>query len=310
MLYTLFAVALVILAGFVWQAFAVRAAVKKYPAPGKTVTLKSGTRMHVYARGQGRTVVLLSGWGCAVPCVDFMPLADRLVNSCRVVVVEKPGYGYSPTTKAPRDIDTVVDEIHEALQLSGETPPYIFAGHSMAGVEMLRFANRYPKATHAIVGVDAPAPLCYTHMPVPKQPALLIQALMRVSGVMRVQMLSEKGRTSFYQYVNDYRYMDKAQLPRIIQFQLKNGANANVREEIRRLPENARIAGDSVPEGIRLILFVASDTKEKLYDELGAPQLDYIRKNDALVIDALGKHNLQHYVPDQIADTIRREFLN
>lgn len=59
-------------------------------------------------------------------------------------IYDKPGYGWSDITNAPRDIDTMIKEIHEVLSKAGEKPPYIYVAHSIALLEAIRFAQLYP----------------------------------------------------------------------------------------------------------------------------------------------------------------------
>lgn len=298
------AVAALLAAGMVWQHISAKRERGFFLFTGKMMDVP-GAKMHVLSQGKGVPVVLLSGWDTAVPSVDFQPLVKELNGKgFHTIIVEKPGYGFSSWTKAPRDIDTVVDEMHLALEKAGEKGPFILCGHSMAGTEMLRWACRYPDEVRALYTLDAPAPLCYTTLPVPPAFMTTLQGFMRVIGLRRLLMMLPNYRKSYWKYLNDYHYLDPALLPLEKAMQINNCGCPTMKEEMVRLPDNSRIAGDVLPEGIPLTMFIASETKERFWDKMQPLEDEYIAKNNGTVIDLPGRHNLQHYAPDKIAQRI------
>ena len=86
-------------------------------------------------------------------------------SSHPVSVYDKPGYGWSETTSAPRDIDTICKEIYTLLH-SSEIPddedtyiePFIFVGYGMGSLEVLRYAQLYPEDVAGIVLIEGAAP--------------------------------------------------------------------------------------------------------------------------------------------------------
>jgi hypothetical protein len=69
--------------------------VKKYPAPGKFVSI-NGRNMHILSEGKSdKKIILLSGWGTAVPSINFKPLINKLKKEYNTVVIENFGYGWS-----------------------------------------------------------------------------------------------------------------------------------------------------------------------------------------------------------------------
>lgn len=297
----------ILAAGSIWQKEKVRHEQQSLQAPGLMLDVP-GARMHVLARGEGQPVVLLSGWGVACPTVDFQPLAKELLSrGFRVIVPEKPGYGFSSLTKAPRALDTVVDELHEALQKAGEKGPYILLGHSMAGTEILRWACRYPTEVKALYALDAPAPLCYLTVPAPPAWMGVLQRMQRATGLRRLCMSIPKLRKRYWKYLNNYRFLDPSLLPVEKAMTLKNQGNRVIWDEITRLKENAKVAGDTVPDGIPLTMFIASDTQDKRWQMLQPAEDEYIAKNHARTVRLEGLHNLQHYQPRQIAQEIAKD---
>ena len=295
---------LLLAAGALWEKRCRARDAAAYPCPGKLVEVP-GASVHVLAQGEGPRIVLLSGWNTAVPSVDFQPLAKELnARGFRVVMPEKPGYGYSSDSDVPRQLDTVVDEIRLALREAGEMGPYLLLGHSMSGTELVRWANRFPEEVLAIYSLDAPAPLCYTTVPLPPLFARHIQRFQHFFGLKRLSMAIPRFRRSYWKYLNQYAYLDPALLPIEKAMVIRNGGSHAVWNEMKLLRSNAKVAGGEVPDGIPVTMFIASDTKNNRWDALQPSEDEFIARNHARTMVVEGMHNLQHYQPALIAETI------
>ena len=124
----------------------------------------NGHDMNLVLRGSLRpTLVLLASAGTCSPALDFLPLAEAVKERRSTVIIEHAGSGYSEDTGLPRDVDTLIDEDRQALSAAGVLPPYILTPHSMAGLEALRWAQRYPDEVCGIVGIDIAVPQVYAH---------------------------------------------------------------------------------------------------------------------------------------------------
>jgi hypothetical protein len=64
------------------------------PVPAAFVTV-DGVAMHHVDRGSGHPVVLLHGDGGSVLDLTMSPIVDRLAERHRVIVIDRPGHGYS-----------------------------------------------------------------------------------------------------------------------------------------------------------------------------------------------------------------------
>lgn len=77
----------------------------KYAPTGELVA-EYGHDMPIFSIGSGNTtVVFTSGWKVPSPYVDFYPLGNELSKRTRTVVYDRPGYGWSVVTDAPRDLE-------------------------------------------------------------------------------------------------------------------------------------------------------------------------------------------------------------
>lgn len=79
------------------------------------------------------------------------------VRHC-VFVLDRPGYGDSPSTSAPRDPCQAARELHAALRDAHVPPPYLLVGHSLGGLYQVVFAWLYPDETAGLLLLDPTHP--------------------------------------------------------------------------------------------------------------------------------------------------------
>ena len=82
-------------------------------------------------------------------------LAARGVRAC---AYDRAGLGRSDAGPAPRDGLAVTADFEKLLSASGEPGPYIYVGHSMAGLYARLFAGRNPDKVAGLVLLDAATP--------------------------------------------------------------------------------------------------------------------------------------------------------
>lgn len=128
----------------------------------------NGARMNLFRMGplpeRGQpSLILLSGSGITAPVFEYRELCSLLAKRRSVVILEKFGYGFSDSTRHPRDLRTLVAENREALRLGGIRPPYVLLPHSMSALEAILWAGEHPEEVAAIAGLDMAVPERYRH---------------------------------------------------------------------------------------------------------------------------------------------------
>jgi pimeloyl-ACP methyl ester carboxylesterase len=152
------AIALAVLA-LVTQA-GVYALDRAYPPQGKFVNVK-GARLHIVELGPtyapGLPIVLLHG---ASSSLEMMrrPLGDRLAKDRRVILIDRPGHGWSTRDRLEDSTPAIQGRmIDEALGKLG-VDRAIFVGHSWAGALMPAMTLDYPRR---VAGVVMLSPVAY-----------------------------------------------------------------------------------------------------------------------------------------------------
>jgi len=130
------------------------------------LTHSNGTSIHVYQEGTGKdTYIFMSGSGIAAPMYELRGLYREFSQENKIAVVERAGYGYSDVSGDDRDIDTILEQTREALVQSGSKPPYVLVPHSIAGIEAIYWAQKYPAEVKGIIALDIGLPQQYVAHP-------------------------------------------------------------------------------------------------------------------------------------------------
>ena len=133
---------------------------RKYPAQGEMIAV-AGAKLHVVDIGprdlDGPPLVMIHGASSNLE-VMRQPLGDRLAENHRVILIDRPGHGWS-TRAHPEDSTPAIQAgmINEALAKLGVAPA-IFVVHSWSGALGARMALDYPER---VAGLVMLAPVAY-----------------------------------------------------------------------------------------------------------------------------------------------------
>jgi pimeloyl-ACP methyl ester carboxylesterase len=129
---------------------AARLAEWQNPPSGSFIEV-DGVRLHYSDRGTGRPVVLIHGNVVTGDDYNTSGLAERLLVTCRVIIFDRPGYGYSERPRwRPWAAMAQAELLHKALrELRVERP--VVVGHSWGTLVALAFAIRHRSDTAGLV---------------------------------------------------------------------------------------------------------------------------------------------------------------
>jgi pimeloyl-ACP methyl ester carboxylesterase len=145
-----------------WSAYVSRGVERWVPMDGRQIEVP-GARIHVVEMGPADAPALVMIHGIMSQLRVFTyALAGRLAADRRVIVMDRPGWGYS-TLAGPRlDLAGQADAIAAAIRALGLERP-LLVGHSMGGAVSLALALRHPEAVRGLAliapytqPVDAP----------------------------------------------------------------------------------------------------------------------------------------------------------
>ena len=127
-----------------------RAAERKHPPAGSFIEI-DGIKLHYSDRGQGPPVLLLHGNAVTGDDYNTSGVAERLLPNHRVIIFDRPGFGYSERPRwRPWAAVAQAELLHRALaQLGVERP--VVVGHSWGTLVALAFAVRFRADTAGLV---------------------------------------------------------------------------------------------------------------------------------------------------------------
>ncbi|MFC5403247.1 alpha/beta hydrolase [Cohnella soli] len=305
-IFGLLAVLVLLGIGAIYEQASVRKDRKSYTPSGKLYEV-DGRKMHVYAGGQGDvTVVFASGWGTANPYVDFYPLYEKLAPHVKFAVYDRFGYGYSDTTDRKRDIDTITDEIHEALKASGQQPPYVFVAHSLGSLETIRYAQRYTDEVKGIVMVDGGSPEYYFDDTEKPPTGGWLSKLFIRTGLVRLLFQSDAAVENSRAARNGLKFVPD-ELKKIDRTAaLLKLDNANMNDELRLSRTNAKVVLDGLkPLPIPLTILTADyfGKADKRWEEFEKAFASWSVQSKQVVVKNT-EHYMHQYRPDLVAEEI------
>jgi pimeloyl-ACP methyl ester carboxylesterase len=128
-----------------------RRAERDFPPTGKSITVR-GVRLHfIDTGGADPVLVLLHGNGAMIADMEISGLVDEAAKRYRVIVFDRPGYGYS---ERPRDRawgpKEQADLFRDAFAQLGFVRPLVF-GHSWGTQVALSLALNHPNSVGGLV---------------------------------------------------------------------------------------------------------------------------------------------------------------
>lgn len=136
-------------ASALYAAAMTRRAERETPPIGAFMTV-DGVRLHYLERGQGDPLVLIHGNGTLIQDFLVSGLVDDLAKRHRVIVFDRPGYGYSDRPRGfwtPRAHATL---FQKALQQLGVTQAVVL-GHSWGTLVAVALALQAPRLVRGLV---------------------------------------------------------------------------------------------------------------------------------------------------------------
>jgi pimeloyl-ACP methyl ester carboxylesterase len=134
------------------------------PPRGRFIDI-AGARIHYLDKGSGPTIVILHGLGGQMGNFTYA-LLERLTDEFRVILIDRPGSGYS--NRAPGATGRLTEQaatVAEFIRKLGLEQP-LLVGHSLGGAIALGVALDHPEVVKGLALV-APVTHLPKHVPAP-----------------------------------------------------------------------------------------------------------------------------------------------
>ena len=259
----------------------------------------NGRRMSLYTEGAGdKTLVFLSGGGTCSPILDFRSLYSTLTDRCRIVVIEKFGYGFSDVVDTGRSIGAILQDTREALAKAGISGPYVLCPHSMSGLEALFWAQQYPGEVEAIIGLDMAVPQAYEDYQISMPMLRLAQLAARLGITRLLPGVAESDAIRFGTLTDAEKNIYRAVF-------YARTSTVSMLNEVRQVKENAKLVRQGGVPQIPMLLFVSNGSgtgwDAARWQDYQADFLQDTADGQLMQLDC------PHYVHDHEYDVISRE---
>jgi pimeloyl-ACP methyl ester carboxylesterase len=123
--------------------------------PADVLVTVAGRRMNIRCvgdQGRGPTVLLEAGGGGSSSA--WARVQEALPSNVKSCAYDRAGLGKSERGPRPRTMSQEVHELHALLRDARIPGPYVLAGHSIGGLLVRLFADRYPEDVAGVVLVE------------------------------------------------------------------------------------------------------------------------------------------------------------
>jgi pimeloyl-ACP methyl ester carboxylesterase len=146
-------VALLVLAGTVYQHLGSLRDRRIHTGQGRWVSIGRKCSVYFFGQGEGEPTVLFES-GIGATHLNWRGIQDPISPLAHTIAYDRAGLGWSSPCRTPRTPGNIATELHQMLAIAGFQPPYVLVGHSFGGLVMRRFALLYPEEVTGLVLVD------------------------------------------------------------------------------------------------------------------------------------------------------------
>ncbi|HKN21825.1 MAG TPA: alpha/beta hydrolase [Terracidiphilus sp.] len=146
-------VALLVLAGTVYQHIGSFRDRRIHTGEGRSVSIGRGCGLYFFEEGRGQPTVLFEA-GIGATHLNWRGTQDTISTVAHTVAYDRASLGWSSPCRTPRTPGNIALELHRMLDASGCRGPYVLVGHSFGGLVMRRYALLFPEEVRGVVLVD------------------------------------------------------------------------------------------------------------------------------------------------------------
>ncbi|WP_129590207.1 alpha/beta fold hydrolase, partial [Gloeocapsopsis dulcis] len=97
--------------------------------------------------------------------LDWQLVQPEVAKFTSILTYDRPGYGWSDPSSAPRTAEQAVNELRQLLKATEIEPPYVLVRMSSSGLSTRLFAYHYPEEVVGMVLVDVAHERMYEETP-------------------------------------------------------------------------------------------------------------------------------------------------
>ena len=114
--------------------------------------------LNIDCSGSGSPAVILESGGGGYGGYGWRVVQSEVAKFTTVCWYDRAGEGWSDSAPTARDSTTVIHDLHELLQRTPVSAPYVLVGHSIGGEYVRVFTAKFPSEVAGLVLVDSTHP--------------------------------------------------------------------------------------------------------------------------------------------------------
>jgi len=181
---------LLIASGVLYEQYA-RYRAKSYKIAGDFVDV-GGHKLHYLKKGEGQATIIFESGAEFGGHIVWRNIQEKLSKNFTTLSYDRAGSLHSQRGDNPKTCENMAKELHIMIEKLALPKPYILVGHSLAGLTLRYFVDKYPENVVGAVLLDPAHPDTYDDFP-PKTrkkyttlpPKWLISPLLRL-GIIRI----------------------------------------------------------------------------------------------------------------------------
>jgi pimeloyl-ACP methyl ester carboxylesterase len=124
-----------------------------YVTPARLVDIGHGRKMNILCVGKGTpTVIFDAGLGDQIRA--WATVQPQIAQRTRACSYDRAGLGFSEPGNRPGTSANAVEDLHRLLSAASIKPPYVLVGHSLGGMYVRLYADKYRSEVAGMVLVD------------------------------------------------------------------------------------------------------------------------------------------------------------
>ena len=145
-----------ILIGFLYEQYA-RYKAKSYPIVGDFVDV-GGHKLHYLKKGNAEASIIFESGTEFGGHIVWRNIQEKLSKKFTTLSYDRAGTLHSERGKNPKTCAAMAKELHTLIEKLELPKPYIFVGHSLAGLTLRCFVDKYPENIVGVVLLDPSHP--------------------------------------------------------------------------------------------------------------------------------------------------------
>lgn len=115
-------------------------------------------KLHYYKKGEDSSTVVFESAFDPAGHLQWFNLQQEISKFATTISYDRAGLLWSERGNNPKTGKAMAEELHDLLEKSGVSKPYILVGHSLGGIILRSFISKYPQEIRGVILIESACP--------------------------------------------------------------------------------------------------------------------------------------------------------